>query len=212
MHDRIIAFVWLKFNMSRTLSRRTIVVSFFSVALFLPLYSFAGHKSAVGSVIIDSADYGVYGEHGANCNVRHYHGDLNGVPDPAPDGCGHGKVKLISHGDGDGESIPPPPKKGFWDGVGDWLSSIFTRENVGNVVDVAAEANGILPPNQVGELVDITKEMTPQIMEKAEGIKAYRESIDPEEDTLGLYDNLDKIPENPTLSQSFFKWFNNLVN
>ncbi len=183
------------------------------LALLLPSIVAAGHKSYVGTTLIDSSDRGIYERHEGTCEYRHYHGELNGVADPAPEGCGHGEVKIIVHGDGDGESIPPTPK-GKWERFTDWVGSIFTkerRETIGNVVDVVAESNGIPPPNQVSDLVDITKEMTPQIVEKTEGIKEYRESVSPEEDTLGIYNNLDDVPENPTLSQRFFRWFNSLV-
>ncbi len=192
-------------------SMKVIAAILAAVALFLPTLSFAGHKSAVGRVVIDSGDRGIYSEHGANCDVRHYHGELNDVADPAPDGCGHGEVVAIVHGDGDGESLPPP-KKSTWDRFWGWVGSLLpSKETVGNVVDVAAEANGILPPNQTAEIVDIVVEQTPQIMEKAEGIKEYRESVPEGEDTLGIYNNLDNVPENPTISQRFFKWFNSLV-
>ena len=188
-----------------------VIVAALAAALLLPSFSFAGHKSAVGSIVIDSGDSGIYGEHGENCAVRHYHGELNGVADPAPNGCGHGEVVSIAHGEGNGESLPPLAEKSTWDQFWGWVGSWFTKENAKNVVDVAAEANGLPPPNQVGELVDITKEMTPQIMEKAEGIKEYRESVEKEDDTLGIYNNLDNVPENPTISQRFFRWFNHLL-
>jgi len=184
------------------------------LVVLIPAISYAGHKSYVESVIIDSDDRGIYERHEGTCEYRHYHGTLNGIADPAPKGCGHGEVKLIVHGNGDGESIPPPPAKSAWTQFAEWVGSFFTKENretIGNVVDVAAEANGIPPPNQIGELVDITKEMTPQIVEKTENIKAYRESVSEVEDTLGVYTDLDKVSENPTLSERFFRWFNSLV-
>lgn len=179
----------------------------FSILISFPWISFAGHKSFVGAVIIDSTDTGIYEEHEGRCAYRHYHGELDGVADPAPNGCGHGEVKSIVHGDGDGESLPPPPVKSNWSQFTTWLGSWFTKENVINVIDVAAEANGIPPPGAVSDAVDIVKEATPQIMEKVEGIKEYRESVSPEEDTLDLYNDLSDVPENPTLSQRFFKWF-----
>jgi len=177
-----------------------------------PVTSFAGHKSAVGSVVIDSTDPGIFEEHGMNCGFRHYHGELNGVADPAPNGCGHGAVNSIVHGSGDGESLPPTPTPGVWDNFVGWLKKVFTKKNAIDVIDVAAEANGIPPPGTVSDAVDIVVEATPQIMEKVEGIKEYRESVTPEEDTLDIYNNLENVPENPTLSQRFFKWFSSLVN
>lgn len=184
----------------------------FSILISFPGISFAGHKSFVGTVIIDSADEGIYEEHGGNCAYRHYHGELNGVTDPAENGCGHGEVKSIVHGDGDGESLPPPPAKSNWSQFTEWLGSWFTEDNVMDVIDVAAEANGLPPPGDVRDLVDIVKEATPQIMEKVEGIEEYRESVGPEEDTLGLYNDLSEVPEKPTLSERFFKWFDSLTD
>ncbi len=179
-----------------------------------PESAFAIHKSYVAGQVIDSSDRGIYEAHGENCAYRHYHGELNGVADPVPDGCGHGEVKLIAHGDGDGETIPPPPKKGLWDSFVSWIKSFNTQENkdtVMNVIDVAAEANGIPPPGTVSDTVDIVKDATPAIMEKTEGIKEYRESVSPEEDTLGIYRKPDAGLEEGSLSQKFFSWLNNLL-
>lgn len=180
--------------------------------LLLPLGVSAEHKSTVAGQIINSDDSGITAAHGEVCSVQHYHGTLNEVADPNPNGCGHGEVTAIAHGDGDGETLPAakPAEKGLWDRFWGWVGSL-TKEDAMNVVDVAAEANGIPPPGTVSDTVDIVKEATPQIMEKAEGIREYRESVDPEDDNLGIYNNLDKVPENPTISQRFFKWFNSLV-
>ncbi len=178
--------------------------------LVSPVFVSAGHKLYVGNTIITPEDRGIYQEHGANCPYRHYHGELNGVADPAPDGCGHGEVKIIVHGDGDGETIPPPPKKGFWAGVGEWFDSWFTKENAKNVVDVAAESNGIPPPFQTAETVDIVVDAAPAIKEKIDGIKEYRETAG-EDDTLGIYTaptSGGNADGSDTLSQKFFKWIN----
>lgn len=182
--------------------------------LLIPSFAVAGHKMYVGSTIIDSSDYGIYQEHGENCTYRHYHGELNGVADPVPDGCGHGEVKLIIHGEGDGESIPPPPKKGFWASVGETIAGWFTSDNAKNVVDVAAEANGIPPPFQTAEIVDITKEAAPSIKEKIDNIKEYRETAG-EDDNLGIYSapsSGGNTDGSDTWSQSFFKWLNSLTD
>ncbi len=119
-------------------------------------------------------------------------------------------MKSIVHGDGDGETIPPPPTKGNWERFTTWVGSWFTSENAKNVVDVAAEANGIPPPFQVAELVDITKENAPAIKEKIDGIKEYRETAG-DEDTLGIYTaptSGGNADGSDTLSQRFFKWIN----
>ncbi|MEK9160410.1 MAG: hypothetical protein AAB440_00010 [Patescibacteria group bacterium] len=182
--------------------------------LFLaPVLVQAGHKSYVGSVLIESSDRGIYEAHDPNCASRHYHGTLNDVPDPAPDGCGHGEVKIIVHGDGDGESIPTP-KKGAWETFTTWVGSWFPTEKAKNVVDVAAESNGLPPPFQTAELVDDVKNAAPSIKENVDNIKEYRESVSPEDDTLGIYNapsSGGNADGSDTLSQKFFKWFNSLV-
>jgi len=152
------------------------------------------------------------------CEQVHYHAPLNGVPDPDPHGCGHGPVVTIPHGRGDGETIPyapAPSEPGAWAQFWTWVGSFFsdeTKENAKNAVDVAAESNGVLPPGTVSDLVDITKEETPAIMEKAEHIEEYREHTDPEEDTLDLYKDPSSGLEEGSVSQRFFRWFNNLVD
>lgn len=188
---------------------KNILILIIALTLLAPSTVSATHKSQVGGQVIDSNDRGIYEAHEPNCGYRHYHGTLGGVADPAPEGCGHGEVKIILHGEGDGESIPPPPAKGAWESFTTWIGSWFTKENAKNVVDVAAEANGIPPPFQTAEIVDSTKETTPAIKEKIDNIKEYRENVSPEEDTLGIYNNPDKGGD--SISDSFFKWFNNLL-
>mgnify|MGYP001594000737 FL=1 len=190
---------------------KVIAASLAAVMLLLPSFSFAEHKSAVVGQVIDSDDRGIRPQDDG-CVSLHYHGTLSGVADPDQHGCGHGLVTRIAHGDGDGESLPPPPaKKGLWDRFWTWVGSL-NREDAKNVVDVAAEANGVAPPFTVSDAVDITKEATPSIMENVGNINEYRENVAPEEDTLGVYNDLGDVPENPTLSQRFFRWFNNLLD
>lgn len=187
------------------------VASFLGLLVLVsPFFASAFHKLYVGNTIITPEDRGIFEEHGANCTYRHYHGELNGVEDPAPDGCGHGEVKSIPHGDGDGETIPPPPAKGNWERFTDWVSSWLTKENAKNVVDVAAESNGIPPPFQTAETVGIVVDAAPAIKEKIDNIKEYRETAG-DEDTLDIY-SAPSSGGNPdgsdTLSQRFFKWIN----
>ncbi|MDO8483284.1 MAG: hypothetical protein Q7S86_05730 [bacterium] len=201
--------------MKTSLASAAILIS--ALFVIIPIHASANHKAEVsGTIIIDSNDPGIKGTDDG-CDAIHYHGTLNGVADPDAHGCGHGLVTVIPHGDGDGEVIPPPLPKGpsFPVRVWRWLGSWFTddqKEAAVNVVDVVAESNGIAPPGTVSDTVDIVVEATPSIMENTENIKEYRESIDPEEDTMGIHDNLDNVPENPTISQRFFRWFNHLVD
>ena len=193
---------------------KKITIIFGFVLFLLPLVSLAEHKSAVAGKIINSDDSGITPAHGEVCAVVHYHGTLDEVTDPAPNGCGHGEVTLIAHGDSDGETLPvatPTETTGLWTRFTNWVKSI-TSEDVGNVVDVAAEANGLPPPNTISDAVDITKEATPSIMENVENIENYRESIDPEDDNLDLYRNPADGLEEGSVSQRFFKWFSSLTD
>jgi hypothetical protein len=146
-----------------------------ALALLFPILAHAEHKSSVGGdVIVDSADANMRAEHGENCAVRHYHGELNGIADPAPDECGYGEIRAIAHGDAD-ESLSATTEKPnvlvrAWNAVSEWWNR-RGREDAKNVVDVAAESNGIPPPFQVAEIVDILKDETPAIKEKIDNIK-----------------------------------------
>lgn len=191
----------------------------FLALLFIPVVVSANHKAEVaGKTIIDSNDPGIKGTDDG-CDSIHYHGVLSDVPDPAPNGCGHGVVTVIAHGDGDGETIPPPLPKGpsFPARVWQWLGSWFTpsqKETIGNVVDVAAEANGLPPPGTVSDTVDIVKDAAPSIKEKIDVINEYRETAPEGEDNLGLYDKPSSggnADGSDTLSQKFFKWFYGLI-
>jgi len=179
--------------------------------LLVPAISFAEHKSTVAGQVINSDDPGIAEAHGEVCDTRHYHGELNDIADPNPHGCGHGEVIAIAHDGGDGETIPPPPKKGLWDRFVSWLGSL-NRDDAVNVIDVVAESNGIPPPGTVSDTVDIVKGETPAIMEKVEGIREYRESVSEEDDTLDLYRNPAEGLEEGSISQRFFKWFNGLLD
>ena len=107
-------------------------------------------------------------------------------------------------------AVAPAEEPGLWTRFWTWVGSL-TKDDVVNVVDVGAEATGIPPPGTVSDAVDITKEATPSIMEKVDNIGEYRENVDQDEDTLGIYNDLDNVPENPTLSQRFFRWLNNII-
>lgn len=185
----------------------------------LPGISLAEHKSAVAGTVIDSNDSGIVGPDEGGCDQIHYHGILNGAPDPTPKGCGHGPVVIIPHGRGDGESLPytppTPSEPSTWSRFWSWVGSFFsddTKETAKNVVDVIAESNGLPPPGTVSDAVDITKEETPAIIEKAEHIEEYRENIDPEEDTLNIYKDPSSGLEEGSVSQKFFRWFNGLID
>lgn len=174
----------------------------------VPAFASANHKAEVaGTTLIDSNDPGIRGTDDG-CDSIHYHGTLNGVADPEPNGCGHGLVTVIPHGDGDGETIPPPLPSGpsFPARVWKWLGSWFTdsqKETMGNVVDVAAEANGIAPPGTVSDVVDIVQEAAPSIKANADNadtyFDTYKDAPDRDRYTLEGESTEDKNP--------FYRWF-----
>lgn len=175
--------------------------------VFFPFFVQAKGEFMVGGKLIDEGDPGITEAHGEVCTVRHYHGVLDGVADPQPNGCGHGEV-LPSTSPVAATKTESLPARFFA-----WVGSFFskeTKETVVNVIDVAAEANGLPPPGTVSDAVDIVKDAAPSIKEKIDNIEEYRESAG-EEDNLGIYNNLDKVSENPTISERFFRWFNSLV-
>ena len=177
-----------------------ILLAFFVVSIN---GAFADHEALVAGEVVPLANASL--SHGEGCDDVHYHGELNGKPDPDPDGCGHGIVTILEH-DENGESIIPEIKEekkessSLWGRFTDWL-------------DVAFQAiSGGFSPKSVDESVDTVKDAAPSIGENIDTIDEYRESVPEGEDTLGIYNNLDDIPENPTLSQRFFRWFNNLTS
>ncbi len=184
----------------------SIFIALFVAFALAPFWAQAHGEFMVGGKLIDEGDPGITEAHGDVCGVRHYHGVLDGVADPEPNGCGHGEVlPATSPVATKTESLPAR----FFAWVGSFFSK-ETKETVVNVIDVAAEANGIPPPGTVSDVVDIVKDAAPSIKENIDNIKEYRESAG-EEDTLGIYNNLDNVSENPTLSERFFRWFNSLV-
>ena len=116
------------------------------------------HECSVAGVAIDCDDEGVYDEHGENCTVWHYHGDLNGVPDPDPTGCGHGEVF-------DG---PPPPAEeepsGAWETFTDWADALFQG------------VSGGFSPKNVSDSVDIVVDASEGMAETAENAEEYFEA------------------------------------
>lgn len=181
------------------------------VTLLVPAVVSANHKAEVaGKTIIDSNDSGIKGVDDG-CDSIHYHGTLNGVADPEPNGCGHGLVTVIPHGDGDGETIPPPLPKGpsFPARVWNWLGSWFTKEQketIGNVVDVAAEANGLPPPGTISDTVDIVKDAAPSIKDNADKAEKYFDTYEdaPDRDRYTLEG---ENPEENAPSPTLYRWF-----
>lgn len=189
-----------------------IPAAIFIVVLSLTPFSVsANHKAEVGGTsIIDSDDTGIKGVD-EGCDAIHYHGTLNGVADPDSNGCGHGLVTIIPHGDGDGETIPPPLPKGpsFPARVWAWLGSWFTDDQkrvAGNVIDVAAEANGIAPPGTVSETVDIVKDAAPSLKETIDNADGYFDTYEDAPDR-GRYTLETENPEENASVPWLYRWF-----
>jgi len=180
---------------------QTILLILFAILLTSTNIAFAEHEALVAGEVIPLADASL--SHGDGCDDLHYHGELNGKSDPDPDGCGHGVATILAHNKDD-ESIIPEKKdtnnqSSLWGKFTDWL-------------DVAFQAiSGGFSPKTVDDSVDIVEEATPSIKENIDTIEVYRETVPEDEDTLGIYNNLNDVPENPTISQRFFRWLNNLT-
>jgi len=188
--------------MTTTKNIAYIFILFITVILFaIASTAFADHEAMVAGEVIPLADANL--GHGENCDDVHYHGDLNGKPDPAPDGCGHGVVTILSHDENDESIIPKTEaeeddgKPGLWDKFKGW---------VGDVIDVAAQAVGLPGPKTVYETVDIVEDASPSIKENVDNIKEYREGVEDDEDTLGLYDTSTEGLEDWKFSKWFFDW------
>lgn len=179
--------------------------------LFIPFLALANHKAEVGgTIIIDSNDPGIKGTDDG-CDAIHYHGILDGVADPDIHGCGHGLVTVIPHGDGDGETIPPPLPKGpsFPTRVWTWLGSWFTdkqKETAVNVIDVVADANGIAPPGTVSDTVDIVRDAAPSLKETIDNADEYFDTYEdaPDRDRFTLET---ENPEENAPAPWIYRWF-----
>jgi hypothetical protein len=181
------------------------------ILLFVPFLAFANHKAEVaGKTIVESNDPNIKGTE-ENCDSIHYHGTLNGVADPDRSGCGHGAVHTIPHGEGDGETIPAPLPKGpsfptrVWKWLGSWFSD-SQKETMVNVVDVAAEANGIAPPGTVSDTVDIVKDAAPSIKANADNAEKYFDTYEdaPDRDRYTLET---ENPEKNAPAPGLYRWF-----
>lgn len=168
--------------------------------------AFADHEASVAGQVIFLA--GASLGHGENCDDVHYHGDLNGIDDPDPEGCGHGIVTILPHDDNDESIVPETETEEEDDGPSVWskIGNFFA-----NIADVVVQALGGSSPKSISDSVDIVVEAAPSIKEKIDNIKAYRESAG-DEDTLGIYDTSTDDLEEGSLSKRFFDWVNSIGN
>ena len=146
------------------------------------------HECAVAGVAVDCDDPGVTDEHGENCAVWHYHGDLNGVPDPNEYGCGHGEVT-------DG---PPPPaveeESSNWETFTDWADALFQG------------ISGGFSPKAVAESTDIVVDASEGIAANAENAEAYFEAY-PDAPDRDRYTLADETEDHGWLYNAFWGLF-----
>jgi hypothetical protein len=124
-----------------------------------------------GSTVVDCEDDGIYDEHGENCEVVHYHGDLKGVGDPDEDGCGHGEVTEQPIAAEEDDS-------GFLNTVYDWFDVAIQGLTTG------------FSPKSVQESVEIVEDAAPSIAENAQNAEDYFEAYPdaPDRDRYTLED------------------------
>jgi hypothetical protein len=110
-----------------------------------------------GATVIDCDDEGIWDAHGENCEVVHYHGELNGAPDPDENGCGHGEVTERPVASEEEDS-------GILDTIYTWF-------------DVAFQGiSGGFSPKSVQESVEIVEEASEGIAANAENAEEYFET------------------------------------
>ncbi|MAZ40757.1 hypothetical protein CL654_01395 [bacterium] len=175
-----------------------------AIALFLFLNTaFADHEAMVAGQVVPLADTSL--SHGENCDDVHYHGELNGVPDPAPDGCGHGIVTILPH-DEDGESIVPKEESeeeeddspSAWGRFTDWLDAVFQG------------LTGGFSPKTVSDSVDIVEDATPSLRETADNAEEYFDTYEdaPSRERYTLEDeNPEENAPAPSLYRRFWSLF-----
>lgn len=181
-------------------------VVFISVAFFgaVPI-ALAEHEAMVAGHVVPLSEASL--SHGKNCDDVHYHGELNGVPDPAPDGCGHGVVTILAHNE-EGESIVPDAvmddmpsgaqPSSAWGRFTDWLDVLFQG------------ISGGFSPKTVEDSVEIVEDSVPSIKENTDNANeyfdAYEDAPSRERYTLET-ENPKKNAPLPSLYKRFWRLF-----
>ena len=110
----------------------------------------------VGSTVIDCDDEGISDDHGENCDVVHYHGELNGVGDPDEYGCGHGEVF-------EQDVTQEEEEPSNWEAFTDWADALFQG------------ISGGFSPKAVADSTNIVVEASEGIAANAENAEEYFE-------------------------------------
>jgi len=130
-------------------------------------------------------------ETGPRCPYLHYHGTLNGVPDPDPTACGHGMVLSVAPKEETKEVEKVPST---WSKITDWLDALFQG------------ITGGFSPKNVSDSVDIVEDATPSIKETADNAEEYFDTYEdaPDRDRYTLED---ENPEENAPAPSVYRWF-----
>ena len=145
-------------------------------------------ECVVGEVVIDCDDEGISGDHGVNCDVVHYHGDLNGKPDPDEYGCGHGEVFE--------QDVTPEEEEdsGYWETFTDWADALFQG------------VSGGFSPKNVSDSVDIVVDASEGMAETAENANEYFDA-NPDAPGRERYTLENEGGEHGWLYNTFWGWF-----
>jgi hypothetical protein len=127
-------------------------------------------ECVVAGTVIDCDDEGIRDAHPDNCDVVHYHGELNGLPDPEEDGCGHGEVTE--------RPVAAEEDSGIFDTIYTWFDVVFQG------------ISGGFSPKSVQESVEIVEEASEGMAETAENAEEYFETYPdaPDRDRYTLED------------------------
>ena len=142
-----------------------------------------GTTCEVNGITIDCDDPAI--ETGPNCNPLHYHGNLNGVADPDPEGCGHGLVLSVA---------PKEETSSTWNKITDWLDVFFQG------------LTGGFSPKTVSDTVDIVEDASPSLKETTDNAGEYFKAY-PDAPGRDRYTLKDENPEENAIASSLYRWF-----
>lgn len=154
-----------------------------------------GTTCEVNGVTIPCDDAGIYDAHDPNCAFLHYHGELNGQPDPDEYGCGHGEVYSVAPGaEGVTAETESDDDSSAWNTFLDWADALFQG------------LTGGFSPKTVNDSVDIVEESSESMAETKENAEEYFDAYEdaPDRDRYTLED---ENPEENAPAPSVYRWF-----
>lgn len=145
-----------------------------------------GTRCAVeGGPIIPCDDPGI-SDADRGCPGLHYHGELNGVADPDPTGCGHGLVVSVAPEE--------PDRSGLLNSVLDYLDALFQG------------ISGGFSPKTVYDTVDIVEDEASSLAATKENAEEYFEAY-PDAEGRPRFTLEDENPEENAPIPSLYRWF-----